>query len=334
MRKQLLIPFAFGILLVILLFLAGQVLSSIPTAFGDDPTGVFDDSKTTDEDMPVEITLGASHVGCITTGNPVVVEILDPPDFGTVIVGSCTVVGSDVNFEATYTPDPNFNGFDDFTYQVCHGADCSNGLAGTTCADEPQDGLGCIRITLDLVDDGPTCNAAEGSTSPGVPDQQIVTCIDIDSGCTSPAFAFVSLPANGTVETEALNCTTVPGHSSATPPKSEDDASIQVSTIYTPNPGFCGGSDTFRFALINSNVPGATASKTVTVGDCPTPTPTSTPISTSPTTPVVIPAALPPTGGAPAADAGLGLWQLLAGLGGLGGLSVLGAFTRLIWRRR
>lgn len=88
--------------------------------------------------------------------------------------------------------------------------------------------------------------------------------------------------------------------------------------------------------------PDATVEITVTCVDdpptvptpTPTPTPSPTPTLTPTPSPAVTPAALPPTGGTPAAaGAGFVLWPLLAGLGGFASAAI-GLISRMRWRRQ
>lgn len=95
---------------------------------GANKPGVADSSVTTDEDVAASITLDVAAAN----SNPLTYTILTGPANG---------VLSGTGANRTYTPAPDFNGNDSFTFQVSDGANSSN--------------IGTVSITVDSVNDAP-----------------------------------------------------------------------------------------------------------------------------------------------------------------------------------
>jgi DNA/RNA endonuclease G (NUC1) len=95
---------------------------------GANKPGVADSSVTTDEDVAAGITLDVAAAN----NNPLTYTILTGPANG-------VLSGSGAN--RTYTPAPDFNGNDSFTFQVSDGANQSN--------------IGTVSITVSSVNDAP-----------------------------------------------------------------------------------------------------------------------------------------------------------------------------------
>jgi hypothetical protein len=79
----------------------------------DDPLVAQDDAGITDEDTPVTIAVTDNDIDVDGEIDLTTVTVLTPPAHGTVVIDPVTG-------DATYLPDPNFNGQDTFTYQVCN----------------------------------------------------------------------------------------------------------------------------------------------------------------------------------------------------------------------
>ncbi|HEU0244919.1 MAG TPA: tandem-95 repeat protein, partial [Candidatus Limnocylindrales bacterium] len=123
-------------------------------------------SKTTNEDTAVTVTLSASDADSGET--PTDFQIDTPPAFGTLgtiqLVGCVGDAPSTCTATVDYTPDPNFNGPDGFTY-TARGADLVASAPAT------------VDITVDAVNDNPTFTVGADVT------------VDEDSGAYSdPAF--------------------------------------------------------------------------------------------------------------------------------------------------
>jgi len=99
---------------------------------GNAPPVATDDSFSTAEDTPLNITLQATD----TDGDPLTFSIVSGPLNGT-LAGTAPTV--------TYTPNPNFNGADSFSFNV------DDGKGGTD--------TGTISLTVNPVNDAPVAQA-------------------------------------------------------------------------------------------------------------------------------------------------------------------------------
>jgi VCBS repeat-containing protein len=157
---------------------SGTVLVTITVnAVNDAPVANSDVTVTTDEDVPVGITLTATDV----EGDSLTYTIVSGPSNGSVSVGTGAA--------RTYTPDPDFHGTDSFTFKANDGADDSN--------------IATITITVNSVNDDPVAVADSASTT-----ENISVVIDIlnemlyndtDADFDSISFGGVHDPANGAV---------------------------------------------------------------------------------------------------------------------------------------
>lgn len=136
---------------------------------------------TTEEDVPVEITLGASDVD----GDPMVfTSPVVGPSFGTLI---CT------GAVCTYTPALNFHGLDQFTFQV----DDGNGGMDTTM----------VSITITPVNDLPVAADAVVSTTEDTAVSIFLVASDIDA---DPLTFTPTEPSHGILAGSAPNLVYVP----------------------------------------------------------------------------------------------------------------------------
>jgi hypothetical protein len=241
-------------------------------------TVAADMNVATDEHQALDITLDA-------TGPSLALEILTPPAHGT-----AALVGDQV----TYTPAPDFNGTDTFTYRATS--------TETTLSDD-----GTVTVTVAPVDDPVQAEADTYETAFGQPvsGNLLANDVGVDGPMTA---ALVDPPAGGSVVLE-------------------EDGSF----VYTPNEGF-SGTDTFTYRATDSTmadlaaqaVPGDVATVTITVAAAPTPPTTAPqPPTAPPSTTVVVPQ-LPATGGS---STGLTLAALLTLLAG-GALALVAATRR------
>lgn len=210
----------------------GTQTGSIVIASNDDNEGSFDfpvsgtrtniapvatgGSVTTDEDEALDITLAATD----GDSDPLTYGIVLPPANGTAIL-----VGNLV----TYTPNPNFNGSDSFTFTVTDGVANSN--------------MATVNITIDAVNDTPvvvgTGIADVTQIRPG-----LSTTIDLadffdDVETASDALTYTVTPASGTpFYTLVRNGTelTITGDSPGTvviTVTAEDPEEASVSDVFT-----------------------------------------------------------------------------------------------------
>jgi Bacterial Ig domain len=129
-----------------------------------------DDSDSTDEDSPVDVSVLANDSD--VDGDALAVQDATDPADGSV---SCD---SD---SCTYTPDPNFNGSDSFSYTV------SDGNGGTDTA--------TVTVTVDPVNDAPVAADQAVSTDEDVP--LLITLSASDGDDSAVGIDIRSLPATG-----------------------------------------------------------------------------------------------------------------------------------------
>jgi hypothetical protein len=114
----------------------------------NDPPVAVDDAETTNEDTPVivDVLINDSDPDD-PLGTP---DVIDDPSNGMV-----TVNGDDT---ITYTPDPNFNGMDTFTYRICDpGGLCDTAIVIITIT--PADDLPVANDDFETVDEDSVLNS-------------------------------------------------------------------------------------------------------------------------------------------------------------------------------
>ena len=147
----------------------GVLLSALATAtitvtpVNDAPTA-SDVSAATDEDAPVAVALAGADVD----GDTLTFAVVDAPDHGSYAGG-------------TYTPDPNFNGTDTFTFRANDGALDSSPATAT--------------ITVRPVNDPPVANGFATATDEDTPLPVAFSANDVDGDTLT--FSVESGPAHG-----------------------------------------------------------------------------------------------------------------------------------------
>ncbi|MGH9459365.1 MAG: beta strand repeat-containing protein [Thermoanaerobaculia bacterium] len=137
-------------------------------------------SVTTPEDTPVAVTLTGADVD----GDPLLFFLLSSPANG-------TLSGAAPNL--TYTPAPDFNGTDAFSYAVGDGAATSGTVA--------------VSITVSPANDAPMATGASIATDEDTPVAIALTASDIDGDALTWT---VGTPAHGTLSGMAPNLTYTP----------------------------------------------------------------------------------------------------------------------------
>ncbi|MEM7707456.1 MAG: Ig-like domain-containing protein, partial [Pseudomonadota bacterium] len=145
------------------------LVSIVVNAVNDPPVAV-DIAQTLNEDEPVSVVLSASD----EDGDALTFALTSQPQHG-------ELTGTSPNL--TYTPDPDFNGVDSFTYQAFDGTVSSMGAT--------------VTLTVTAVNDLPLAqddliNLAEDTTA-----MVRLTASDADGDLLT--FAIVDAPANGTL---------------------------------------------------------------------------------------------------------------------------------------
>lgn len=150
-------------------------INDIPVASGQ--------SVTTPEDVALPITLVAADVDAGTT---LTYSIVTPPTNGTL----SAVAGAGV----TYTPNPNYNGPDSFTFRANDGTVNSN--------------TATVSITVTPVNDAPIANSQSVTVNEDASVAITLTASDIDNDPLT--YSIVSGPANGTLSGTLPNITYTP----------------------------------------------------------------------------------------------------------------------------
>ena len=197
---------------------ASAVVTVNVTAVNDAPVAV-DDSGTTPEDMPVTVKVLSNDSD--VDGDTLAVTGVTQPAHGTVVVNP--------DGSVTYTPAPNYNGPDQFSYQV------SDGKGGTDTA--------VVDIVVTPVNDAPVANPDAATVAEDTAAVINILGNDSDPDGDKLTLDSVSQPAHGTVM--------VNGDGTVT---------------YTPDANY-NGPDSFTYTVCDPS--GACATTTVTVNVTP-----------------------------------------------------------------
>ena len=194
-----------------------------PTA---DPPAAADDAGTTPEDTPITIDILGNDSDPDGNLDPTSVSITAGPLYGTVAIDPATG-------EVTYTPDPDWNGNDAFSYQVC---DSGSPAACVTAS---------VLVTVTPVNDppAPVDDAAITGENEPVTIDVIGNDTDPDNDLDPNSFVIVVDPAHGTVTYDPTT----------------------GELVYTPDQGFTG-TDTFTYRVCDTTGNCRTATVSVAVG--------------------------------------------------------------------
>jgi hypothetical protein len=232
-------------------------------------TYTVDDGNGGTDTATVTVTVGAVNDAPVATDDaigtnedtPVTVDVLpndSDPDGDTLSVTSVTqgtngtVTIDPVSGNPVYTPNPDFNGTDTFTYSV------DDGNGGTDTA--------TVTVTVGAVNDAPVASDDAVDTNEDTPVTVDVLPNDSDPDGDALSVTAVTQGANGTVTIDP----------------------VSGNPVYTPDADF-NGTDTFTYTVDDGNGGTDTATVTVTVGavnDPPVATDDS--VSTDEDTPVTI----------------------------------------------
>ena len=181
----------------------------------NDAPAAQDDAATTEEDTPISINV-------LQNDSDIDGDSLSISDIGSPANGTAELV----NGEILYTPNPDFNGTDSFTYTVFDGKDTDTAT---------------VTVTVTPVNDAPVANDDSITTPEDQPVSIDVLANDTDiDGDTLEIAGIDTQPANGTAEV------------------------VNDKILYTPNPDF-NGTDTIIYTVSDGKGGTDTATVTVTV---------------------------------------------------------------------
>jgi len=183
----------------------------------NDPPVAQDDSQTTREDSPVAILVLSNDSD--PDGDNLAVQSVTQPDTGSVVNNGTGVV---------YTPDPDFNGVDSFSYTV------SDSKGGTSTAR--------VTVLVNPVNDAPIARNDSANT-----DEENLVVIPILANDADPDGDFLLIE-------------------SFTQPRNGSVLNSRTSLSYIPGPGF-QGIDTFTYTVSDGNGGSSRATVTVSVAE-------------------------------------------------------------------
>lgn len=166
------------------------------------------DTTTTNEDTPININVLANDTDA--DGNPLTLSVATNPTNGIATVNNNDTPTDPTDDTITYTPNPNFNGIDTFTYQVSDGTDTATAT---------------VTVNVNPVNDPPIAvnDAFSGDQNTTINGNVLINDSDLDGD-----------PLTTTLLTDVSKGSLVFNNNG--------------SFTYTPNSGF-SGSDTFEYTL-------------------------------------------------------------------------------------
>ena len=197
------------------------------TATSNDPPIADDQSANTDEDAAAAIIL----TGNDSDGDTITFSVVADPSHG-----SLTGTAPDL----IYTPEPNFNGLDSFTFKANDGTADSN--------------IATVNITVSPVNDAPAADDQSVTTNQDTSIGIILTASDIDGDLLT--YTIVANPSNGSLSGTAPNVTYTPetgytGTDSFTFNATDGKADSNIATVsITVNPA----TSTMHVASIGMNL--------------------------------------------------------------------------------
>ncbi|HEY0726424.1 MAG TPA: DNA/RNA non-specific endonuclease, partial [Pyrinomonadaceae bacterium] len=151
---------------------------------GNNPPGTENQAATTDEDVPVGITLNAVSPNLSATFSY------------TIVSGPANGVLSGDGPVFTYTPAANFHGADSFTFRVNDGSNNSN--------------TSTVSVTVNPVNDVPVADSQSVTTNSNTPVSITLTGNDFETAAANLMFEVSVNPAHGTLSGSGANLTYTP----------------------------------------------------------------------------------------------------------------------------
>lgn len=215
-----------AILLTMVFSLSIVFLMAVPVQAQNDSLPIAnDDSSTTDEDTLVNIDVLYND-----SGDNLTITMVSDPANGTVVIVSD-------NNTVTYTPDANYFGTDNFTYQIID--EHSNTDNAT------------VTITINPVNDAPVAYNVSVSTDEDT--DKVITLSGSDVETVELTFTIVAQPSHGTLGTTANATGTI-----GTP--NTDTATV----TYTPALNY-NGTDNFTYQVNDGALNSDNATVTITI---------------------------------------------------------------------
>jgi VCBS repeat-containing protein len=202
--------------------------ATITVQGSEDPPVAADDAKSTAEDTPVQVAVLSNDADPDTGDTLSVTGVADVPPGATAV--------PQPNGSVLYTPPPNANGAQSFTYTA------SDGHGGSDQAS--------VTVTVTPVQDGPAAAGDSGTvnrTAPGAPGWAEVTVLANDTDPDAGDVLRVASFTQGTFGTVARK------------------GGAPNVLVYTPGPAVCNRSDSFTYVLGDGHGHTATATVQITV---------------------------------------------------------------------
>lgn len=205
--------------------IAAVLLSAAAFCIGEASPGAHPDSVATEEDRAVTIDVLTNDDGLLAL--PVAVTLLLAPTNGGTMLNADNTI--------TYRPNPDFNGVDRFTYQVCdNNGDCSSAA---------------VEVTVESVNDAPQAVDDRVTSPQDTPVSLTFQAFDIDLDPVFPqnhplTFALLEGPGHGTITGDLYAVLYRPLHTGF------------VEVTYIPAAGFVGA-DSITFSV--TDIVGASA---------------------------------------------------------------------------
>jgi len=155
----------------------------------DGPTANAQSVGTTEESAAA-ITLTGSDVE--TSAANLSFEVVSNPSHGTL---------SGMGANLTYTPAPNYNGSDSFTFKV---TDTGDGASAALSSEAT------VSINVTAVNDTPTANSQSAATNEDAPKSITLSGSDVETPAGSLIYTLTTNPSHGTLTGTAPNLTYVP----------------------------------------------------------------------------------------------------------------------------
>jgi Bacterial Ig domain/WD40-like Beta Propeller Repeat/Beta-propeller repeat len=193
----------------------GGLADAFVAKISNRPPNTADDAATTDEDNAIIISVLANDAD--PDGDSLTLTDVTQGANGSVVINPDNTV--------TYSPAPNFNGVDSFTYTVSDG----DGASDTAT----------VTVTINPVNDPPLAVDVSAATDEDVSVQINLSVTDVDN--SNLTFVVVSGPLNGSLS-----------------------AVSGASVTYTPNANF-NGNDIFTFKANDGTADSNVATVTITI---------------------------------------------------------------------